>query len=96
MDIKPLGDRVVIKKVEAKEETTPGGIVIPDSAKEEPQEGKVVAVGPGKQLDTGEVAEPQVDEGDVVIYNKFAGNELKRDGEEYLVVSEKDILAIVE
>ena len=96
MNIKPLGDRVVLKKVEAKEETTEGGIVIPDSAKEEPQEGKVVAVGPGKRLDNGEVAELEVSEGDVVIYNKFAGNELKRNGEEYLVLSEKDILAIVE
>ncbi|MGM0501944.1 MAG: co-chaperone GroES [Bacillota bacterium] len=96
MDIKPLADRVVIKKVEAQEETTEGGIVIPDSAKEEPQEGKVVAVGPGKKLDNGERSEMEVAEGDVVIYNKFAGKELQRSGEEYLVVSEKDILAIVE
>ncbi|MBM7557659.1 co-chaperone GroES [Halanaerobacter jeridensis] len=96
MDIKPLGDRVVIQKVEAKEEKTKGGIVIPDSAQEEPQEGKVVAVGPGKKLDNGEVAEPEVAEGDVVIYNDYAGKELKRNGKEYLVVSESDILAIVE
>ena len=96
MDIKPLGDRVVIKQVEVKEETTESGIVIPDSAQDEPQEGKVVAVGPGKKLDNGEVAEMQVEEGDTIVYDDYAGTELKRNGEEYLVLSEKDILAIVE
>ncbi|MFO7820269.1 MAG: co-chaperone GroES [Halanaerobacter sp.] len=96
MNIKPLGDRVVIKQVEAEEETTESGIVIPDSAQDEPQEGKVVAVGPGKRLDNGEVAEMQVEEGDTIVYDDYAGTELKRNGEEYLVLSEKDILAIVE
>ena len=96
MDIKPLGDRVVLEQVEVEEETTESGIVIPDSAQEEPQEGKVVAVGPGKKLDNGEVSEMQVEEGDVVVYDDYAGTELQRNGKEYLVLSEKDILAIVE
>ncbi len=96
MGIKPLGDRVVIKELEAEEETTDAGIVIPDSAKEEPQQGEVVAVGEGKRLDNGEVAEPQVSEGDRVIYAKYAGDEVEHNGNEYLIVSEKDILAIVE
>ncbi len=95
MSIKPLGDRVVIKNVE-KEEKTASGIVLPDSAKEKPQEGKVVAVGEGKRLENGEVLAPQVKEGDIVVYGKFAGTEIKHNGEEYLIVSEKDILAIVE
>jgi chaperonin GroES len=96
MSIKPLADRVVIKSVEPEEETTESGIVIPDSAKEKPQQGEVVAVGEGKRLDNGEVAKPEVDEGDVVIYSKYAGDEVEHEGEEYLIVSEQDILAIVE
>ena len=95
MSIKPLGDRVVIKDVE-KEEQTASGIVLPDSAKEKPQEGQVVAVGEGKKLENGEVVAPQVKEGDIVVYGKFAGTEIKHNGAEYLIVSEKDILAIVD
>ncbi|MCK8826162.1 co-chaperone GroES [Natroniella acetigena] len=95
MGIKPLGDRVVIQTVE-REEKTESGIVLPDSAKEKPQEGKVVAVGEGRTADSGEVIAPQVAEGDIVIYSKFAGTEVKHQGEEYLIVNEKDILAIVE
>ncbi|AGB40314.1 Co-chaperonin GroES [Halobacteroides halobius DSM 5150] len=96
MNIKPLGNRVVIKDVEQEEQTTNSGIVIPDSAKEEPQKGEVVAVGEGKRLDNGDLVEPAVNTGDVVIYAKYAGNEIEHAGEEYLVVSEKDILAIIE
>ncbi|MCK8816129.1 co-chaperone GroES [Natroniella sulfidigena] len=95
MGIKPLEDRVVIQTVE-REEKTESGIVLPDSAKEKPQEGKVVAVGEGRRADSGEVIAPQVAEGDIVIYSKFAGTEVKHQGEEYLIVNEKDILAIVE
>jgi chaperonin GroES len=96
MGIKPLGDRVVVKAVEEKEETTESGIVLPDSAKEKPQEGEVVAIGDGKKLDNGERLEIDVDEGDKVIYGKYAGTEVEFNGEEYLVITEKDILAIVE
>lgn len=96
MEIKPLGDRVVIQDIEVEEETTESGIVLPDSAKEEPQEGEVVAVGEGKKLDSGERLAMDVSEGDRVIYGKYAGTEVEFDGEEYLVVSEKDVLAIVE
>ncbi|GAB6099963.1 co-chaperone GroES [Halanaerocella petrolearia] len=96
MEIKPLGNRVVIKDVEQEEETTEAGIVIPDSAKEEPQEGEVVAVGEGRRLDNGDLVEPAVNIGDVVVYAKYAGDEIEHNGEEYLIVSEKDILAIVE
>ncbi len=95
MNLKPLGDRVIVKAVE-KEEKTKSGIVLPDSAKEKPQEGEVVAVGAGKKLDNGELATPEVEVGNVVIYGKFAGTEIKHEGAEYLILSEKDILAIVE
>ncbi|OCL27756.1 co-chaperone GroES [Orenia metallireducens] len=95
MNIKPLGDRVVIKAVE-KEEVTKSGIVLPDTAKEKPQQGEVVAVGAGKKLDNGEVLAPEVKAGDVVIYGKFAGTEIKHEGQEYLILSEKDILAVIE
>lgn len=95
MNIKPLGDRIVIQAVEAKEEKTASGIVLPDSAKEKPQEGKVVAVGEGKRLESGELQKPELSEGDIVIYGKFAGTEVKHEGEEYLIVSEKDILAVI-
>ncbi|TDX50963.1 co-chaperone GroES [Orenia marismortui] len=95
MNIKPLADRVVIKSVE-KEEKTKSGIVLPDTAKEKPQEGEVVAVGEGRKLDNGEVIAPEVSVGDVVIYGKFAGTEIKHQGEEYLILSEKDILAVLQ
>lgn len=95
MNIKPLGDRVVIKPLE-REETTSSGIVIPDTAKEKPQEGEVVAVGEGRLLENGQKVDPSVKVGDVVVYAKYAGTELKRRDEEYLIVSEKDILAVLE
>ncbi|MBO8169271.1 MAG: co-chaperone GroES [Thermoanaerobacteraceae bacterium] len=95
MKIKPLGDRVVVKVVE-REEKTASGIVLPDTAKEKPQEGEVVAVGSGRVLENGERVALEVKEGDRVIYSKFAGSEIKLDGEEYLILSERDILAVVE
>lgn len=94
MNIKPLHDNVLIEPLE-KEQTTPSGIVIPDTAKEKPQEGKVIAVGPGR-LEEGERVKPAVKEGDVVVYKKWGGNEVKVDGKDMLLVREEDILAVVE
>jgi len=91
--LKPLGDRVVVKVME-QEERTKGGIVLPDTAKEKPQQGKVVAVGPGRILDNGQRVAPEVKVGDVVIFAKYGGTEVEVDGEEYLVLRESDILAI--
>ncbi|MBF0290690.1 MAG: co-chaperone GroES [Nitrospinae bacterium] len=93
--IRPLGDRVLIQPAEAKE-TMKGGIIIPDSAKEKPQEGAVVAAGPGKILEDGKVRPMSVKKDDKVIYSKYAGTEVKLDGEEYLLMREDDILGIVE
>lgn len=93
--IKPLGDRVIIKACE-KEETTKFGIVLPDTAKEKPQEGKVIAVGSGKLLENGQKVVLEVKEGDKVIFSKYAGTEVKFDGEDYMILSERDILAIIE
>jgi len=95
MNIQPLGDRVVVKALEA-EAKTKGGIVIPDTAKEKPQEGKVVAVGKGKVLENGTVNAPEVKVGDKVLYGKYSGNEITtKEGEELLIMREEDILAIV-
>jgi chaperonin GroES len=94
MNIKPLGDRVLIKPSEGKE-TTKGGIVLPDTAKEKPQEGQIVAVGEGKKNDEGKVVALGVKKGDKVLYGKYSGTEITVDGEEYLIVREEDILAIV-
>ncbi len=94
MNIKPLADRVVIKKLEA-EETTKSGIVLTGAAKERPQEAKVVAVGPGAIVD-GKRVEMEVKVGDKVLYSKYAGTEVKVDGEEYTILKQDDILAIVE
>lgn len=93
--LKPLGDRVVVEVLE-QEEKTAGGIVLPDSAKEKPQEGKVVAVGSGRLTDSGEKVALEVKVGDRVIYSKFAGTEVKQGDKEYLVLRESDILAVVE
>lgn len=93
MKLRPLGDRVVVKPGE-KEEKTKSGIVLPDTAKEKPQEGEVVAVGSGKYED-GQKIPLEVKVGDKVIYSKYGGTEVKVDGEEYLILSERDILAIV-
>ncbi|MCL2497402.1 MAG: co-chaperone GroES [Symbiobacteriaceae bacterium] len=91
--MKPLGDRVIIK-VLPQEEMLASGIVLPGNAKEKPQEGEIVAVGPGRILDNGNRVAPEVKVGDTVIYSKYAGTEVKVAGEEYLILSEKDILAI--
>jgi chaperonin GroES len=92
--IRPVGDRVVVKPA-AKEEVTKSGIVIPDTAKEKPQEGTVIAVGSGRLLDNGDRAVIDVREGDRVLFAKYGGTEFKLDGEEYLVLRENDILAII-
>jgi chaperonin GroES len=93
--LRPLGDRVVIEPI-PREDMTKSGIVLPDTAKEKPQEGKVIAVGPGKTLDDGKREAIDVQTGDKVLYAKYAGTEFKLDGEDLLIVAAKDILAIVE
>jgi len=93
--VKPLGDKILVKRLEA-EEKTAGGIVLPDTAKEKPKEGEIIEVGDGKMLDSGERQEFQVKKGDRVIFASYAGTEVTVDGEEYLVMSEDDVLAIVE
>ncbi len=94
--LKPLYDKIVVKRFEEQEQKTPSGIIIPDSAKEKPQMGEVVAVGEGKLLNNGQIVPPKVKEGDVVIFGKYAGTEVELDGEKYLVMSEDEILAVVE
>ena len=94
VSIKPLEDRIVVRPLEA-EQTTASGLVIPDSAQEKPQEGEVVAVGPGRFDDNGNRVPLDVTEGDVVIYSKYGGTEVKHNGTEYLVLSARDVLAIV-
>lgn len=94
MNIKPLGDRVLIKRMEA-EEKTKSGIVLPGTAKEQPQMAKVIAVGPGGIVDGKDIV-MEVKAGDEVIFSKYAGTDIKMDGEEYMLLSQKDILAIVE
>ena len=93
--LKPLADKILVKRVEA-ETKTKSGIVLPDSAKEKPKRGKVLAVGDGKRLDNGERAAVEVKKGDEVIFTSYAGTELKIDGEEVLVMSVDDVLAVVE
>ena len=95
VSIKPLEDRIVVKPLDA-EQTTASGLVIPDTAKEKPQEGKVLAVGPGNWDDEGDKRIPlDVKEGDVVLYSKYGGTEVKYGGEDYLILSARDVLAIV-
>jgi len=94
MKLKPLADRVVVKVLEA-EEKTASGIVLPDKAKEKPQEGEVMAVGTGKVLDNGTKSEMEVSVGDKVIFSRYAGTEVKVDGEEYLILRQDDILALL-
>ena len=95
MKVKPLHDRVIVKRVE-EEETTKGGIIIPDTAKEKPVEGKVVAVGDGKVADDGKKIPLEVKAGDKILFGKYAGTEIQIDGEEHLIMREDDIIAIVE
>ena len=94
MNLRPLGDRVVLRPVD-REEMTKSGIVIPDTAKEKPQEGMVEAVGTGRILDSGQRVPMELKVGDKVLYSKYAGNEFKPDDVEFLIVSEKDVLAVV-
>ncbi len=94
VNIKPLGDRVVIRPAQ-REEVTASGVILPDTAKEKPQRGTILAVGPGKVGDNGQRTALEVTEGSEVLYAKYAGTEVKVDGEDLLIVSEKDILAIV-
>jgi chaperonin GroES len=93
--LKPLGDRVVVKALES-ETTTVGGIVLPDSAKEKPQRAEVLAVGPGKLLESGKRSQVDVKPGDVVVYSKYGGTEIKVGGEEYIILRADDILGVVE
>ncbi|MFH0813153.1 MAG: co-chaperone GroES [Pseudomonadota bacterium] len=95
MNIKPLQDRVIVKRIE-EEEKTKGGIIIPDSAKEKPQEGIVMAVGPGKVTDDGKKIPLEVKKGDRILFGKYAGTEIKIDDEEHLIMREDDILGIIE
>jgi chaperonin GroES len=95
MKIRPLHDHIIVKRVK-EEEKTKGGIIIPDSAKEKPQEGKVVAVGKGKILKDGKVQPLDVKKGDTVLFTKYAGNEVKIEGEEHLIIREEDILGVIE
>lgn len=95
MNVRPLQDRIIVQRIDD-EETTVGGIIIPDTAKEKPQQGKVIAVGKGKVLDNGTRIEPDVKTGDKVLFGKYAGTEVKLDGEEYLIMREDDILGVLE
>jgi chaperonin GroES len=94
MNVKPLSDRVIVKALDA-EEKTAGGIIIPDNAKEKPQKGEVVAVGPGKISDSGQKIVMEVKKGDKVLYGKYSGTEVTVDGKEYLIMRESDILAVI-
>ncbi len=95
MKIRPLHDRILVERIE-EENKTPGGIIIPDSAKEKPVEGKVVAVGNGKITESGEVKALDVKEGDKILFGKYAGTEVKIGGQEYLIMREDDVLGIIE
>lgn len=90
--VEPLDDRVLVKRLEADEKTT-GGIVLPDTAKEKPQRGEIIAVGPGKLLDSGDRAEPEVSVGDIVLFGRYAGTDVTIDGEEHMILRESDVLA---
>ena len=94
MNIRPLGDRIVVKPLEAQEKTK-GGIVLPDTAKEKPQEGKVMAVGKGKVLESGQTQTLEVKVGDKILYGKYSGSEISQDGEDLLIMREEDVVAIV-
>lgn len=94
MKLRPLGDRLIVKALESRDKTK-GGIILPDTAKERPQEGKVIAVGTGKILDDGSVKALEVKEGDTILFGKYSGTEVQVNEEEYLILREEDILAIV-
>ena len=94
MNVKPLEDRIILKPMEA-EEKTAGGIIIPDNATEKPQKGEVIAVGPGKVTDKGQKIEVSLKKGDKVLYGKYSGTEVTIDGQDYLIVRESDVLAVI-
>jgi chaperonin GroES len=94
LKLKPIGDRVIVQRVDSKEKSE-GGLYLPDSAQEKPQEGKVIAVGPGKTLKNGKVVAPAVKAGDRILFGKYSGSELKVDEKEYVFLNEDDILAII-
>lgn len=95
MKIRPLGDRILVKRIK-EEDKTKGGIIIPDTAKEKPQEGKVVAVGKGKMTEQGKLLTPDVKAGDKILFGKYSGSEVKIDGDEHLILREDDILGVLE
>lgn len=95
MKFRPLHDRILVERIESEEVTT-GGIILPDTAKEKPQQGKVVAVGTGKRTEDGKVLPLEVKEGDTILFGKYSGNEVKIDGVEYLIMREDDVLGLVE
>jgi chaperonin GroES len=95
MKIRPLGDRILVKRIK-EEERTKGGIIIPDTAKEKPQEGKVVAVGKGKMTEQGKLLPPDVKAGDKILFGKYSGSEVKLEGEDHLILREDDILGVIE
>jgi chaperonin GroES len=94
MNVKPLADRIILRPLEA-EQKTAGGIIIPDAAKEKPQKGEIVAVGPGKVADSGQKIEMSLKTGDKVLYGKYSGTEVSIDGQDYLIMKESDVLAIL-
>ncbi len=94
MNLKPLGDKIIVEVLGASDRTK-GGIILPDTAKEKPQEAKVVAVGSGKVLSSGKVVPPEVKTGDKILFGKYSGNEVKVDGKEFLIINQDDILAVI-
>ena len=96
MKIRPLQDRVIVKRIEDEVEKTKGGIIIPDTAKEKPQQGKIIAVGKGKVSDEGKLTPVDVKVGDTILFGKYSGSEIKLNGEEHLIMREEDILGVVE
>jgi len=95
MNIRPLQDRIIVKRID-EEEKTAGGIIIPDTAKEKPQEGKVIAVGKGRTGDDGKLIKPDVKKGDRILFGKYSGSEVTIDGKEHLIMREEDVLGVIE
>jgi len=95
MKIRPLGDRILVKRIK-EEDKTKGGIFIPDTAKEKPQEGRIVAVGKGKMTEAGNLVAPEVKAGDTILFGKYSGSEVKVDGEEHMIMREEDVLGVLE
>jgi chaperonin GroES len=96
MNIRPLYDRIVVKRIDAQDEKTAGGLIIPDTAKEKPQEGEVVAVGKGKRLEDGKVVPLDLQVGDRILFGKYSGSDIKIDGNEYLIMREDEVLGVLE